>query len=211
MEKNINLNGFSVFSYGISILLIYPFLKLFFHFYNFPVYYLFFISIPSGFVVNTFLLYINGQYNFIIQILKSKFFLYFLLFFLKMENIVRNKNNAFLFKVLFSILLIIFYIRLKYEISLKFVRWYIFYYSLLIYIKVRNSLINNEVLQLKNNDYLQWKDYLNYHEIGKCKKANTVFIFFKQEINKKKNLLDFLDLNKNHEFKNITLIFILND
>jgi len=46
MEKNIDLNGFSVFSYGISILLIYPFLKLVLHFYNFPVYYLFFISIP---------------------------------------------------------------------------------------------------------------------------------------------------------------------
>lgn len=200
MEKNIGLNGFSVFSYGISILLVYPFLKLVLHFYNFSVYYLFFISIPSVLVVNNTLLHINEKYNFIVQILKSKFFLYYLLFFLKMENIARNKNNAFLFGVVFSISLIVFYIGLKYEISFKLIWWYIFYYSLLIYIKVRNSLINNEILQVKNNDYLQWKDFLNYYEIKICKKLNTFF-----------SLLSFLHINKNHEFKNITPIFILND
>lgn len=121
MEKNIGLNGFSVFSYGISILLVYPSLKLVLHFYNFSVYYLFFISIPSVLVVNNILLHINEKYNFIVQILKSKFFLYYLLFFLKMENIARNKNNAFLFGVVFSISLIVFYIGLKYEISFKLI------------------------------------------------------------------------------------------
>lgn len=65
---------------------------------------------------------------------------------------------------------------------------------------MRNSLINNEILQVKNNDYLQWKDFLNYYEIKICKKLNTFF-----------SLLSFLHINKNHEFKNITPIFILND
>lgn len=199
MEKNINLTSFTAFSYVISILLVYPFLKLLIHYYTLPTYYLFFMSIPSGFLVNKALLYINENYSFTNKILKSKFFSYYLLFSLKIENSVRKKESAFFFGILFSVLLIIFCIGLYNEISFKYIWLYSSYYNILIYIKVRNSLLNNEVLQLQENNYLKWHNFLDFYEIKKSRKS------------KKEKLFYFLDIDTNHEFKNITPLFILSN
>ena len=200
MEQNLNSLRFVPFSYIISILLIYPFLKSIAYHYNFPFYYLFFISIPSGLLVNTILVYIDRKYNFVdplagarpCKVLKSNFFYLYLLFSLQIENILRKKNNAFFFGFMFRVLLILLYIGLKNTISFKFVWLYTLYYYILVYIKVRSSLVNNEILGLNKTDYIKIQDFLNFYKI---KKSN------------KEKFYNFIDFNKNYEFKNITPFF----
>ena len=193
IQKSINL---TVFSYVLSILLISPFLKSLIHFYNFPWYSLFFISVPAAFIINNFLSFIDDKTDFMRQIIKSHFFFVYLLFFLKIENNVREKKNALLFGALFSILLLIFYKALIDNISFKFFQFFYFYglyYSVLVYIKIRNTLINNKALDLPESHYLKWHDFLNFYDIKQPKIQNL------------KNFL-----YKNHEFTNITPFYTHN-
>lgn len=87
IQKSINL---TVFSYVLSILLISPFLKSLIHFYNFPWYSLFFISVPAAFIINNFLSFIDDKTDFMRQIIKSHFFFhehcfqFYFLFFIKL-------------------------------------------------------------------------------------------------------------------------------
>lgn len=198
MEKNTKNISIPVFSYGISILLIYPFLKWLIQYFKLPFYYLFFLSILSGFLVKNILSSINEKYSFTEKILKNIYFLYYLLFFLKIENFIREKKNAFFFGMFASILLILLYIGLYNKISFKFTGLYSLYYSILIYIKLRNSVVNHTVFQLPENQILKWYDFLQFYSIQE--KTQSV------EKNTKKTLY-FLDIQKNHEFKNITSVY----
>lgn len=200
IQRNLNLTPFS---YVVSILLIYPFLRFIIHLYKLPWYSLFFISVPAVFIVNNFLSYIDEKTDFMHQAIKSHFFLLYLLFLLKIENNLREKRNALFFGAFLSILLIIFYKALSADFSFKSFQFFYFYglyysvlvlyYSVLVFFKIRNTLINNKVLNLPQSHHLKWHDFLNFYNIKKPQIQNMEHILY-----------------KNHEFTNITPFYMHN-
>lgn len=97
---------------------------------------------------------------------------------------------------LFNLLLVLLYNELLNTLSFTSVLLYTTYYFVIIFVKIRNALLTQDMINTLGQKTFSWFDFLNYYKIIPTS-TNSHF-----------GILKFLDINTNHEFKNIT--FFLN-
>lgn len=178
MKKTINTTiNLVVFTYLFSILLVYPWLRNFIKYYEISFFLSIFLSILSSIIISKFMFILNSKYNLALKILNTSFFQYYLFYSLTIENFIRKKNILFAF--ISSIVIIVVLTSLFYSISFPFfsftILWYFLYYYIMIFIKIRSTLINHEILKKNENIGLKWHDFTFFYKIHNFIKKNYNF------------------------------------
>jgi len=162
-----------LFSYLFSILIISPCIRSLTVYYNLSILFSALLSIIGVYFISEILELLDLNYNFVRKFLQNTFCQQYIFSFLYIENFIR-KNTFFVGVAFFFCLDFILHESMQ---KLSFNRLWVlaFYYILIIYIKIRTSLVNHEVLGKKNEDFLSWKDFICFYKIKDKIKKNYNF------------------------------------
>ena len=152
MKKN-NTISLVVFSYLISVLLIFPFFKQLINYYEISIFLSIFVYSLTALLLNSILYFLNVKYTVFKKILNISFFQYYFILMMTLENLIRK--NAFLFGIILSASCGAFFHLIFTSEFIYSQFWVPIYYFFMVYIKVRLSLINHKLLSLDVKSFLK--------------------------------------------------------